>query len=1118
MRKLKLLLTMLVLLVGGVNLASAQETPTNGGVYYIYNADNGLFFTRGADWGTQAIASPVGLPWKVEIAEGKYTLKMYDINTQNNADTGLGFNGSYVDNNSPIALTPTGNATDGFTLEKGGNYITCPTSKGAVTMTSTASTWKFLTQAQYDAVMASRTSAQETAVATSKGITIPGGKTLNEVVTDVNAWTSSTTVDALPTKATWPKTGGTQRANNYNEGTYGVELFESNDAHISKTISGLTSGIYKVSVRGMRRDGTSSSCAAMKSAGFYPRDVYMEANGNIIPVKAWADDNTANDNPDSPAQTVAIINNGGYTSEGFVYVGDDGNLTLTIYTDAFWWGCWFVFNGVSYTFYNNEVSDEEITTLVGTIPAEGTVPTTVYTNLMTLKNTLQSDKTIAAYNALNTAVTTALELVAPYAALVAEIAKAKALGVAAGTADAYATVTTAAEATANTYALMVDEYNYVTTNYQYGVALGTWTTVNAGDRSSQHWDGTTGDGASTYSEQNEGWSLKKWSCSYSQNLDLPAGKYVFKVAGRKSSNDAVLTLTVKNGPTTIGTVNDFPNGDTGKGIDTSGATNFGDGTFANGGTGRGWQWRYVQFTLANPATVNIAVEANVENAEHQWVGFCNPTVQTDNEANISLIAYNIALNDANTAFANDDYKNVTGSEKTELQTAIDADNTLNKTDKDAIDAAKTTLVEKTTAFTSAKAAYDGFVAAKAAEYEDNLPYANATKFAAIATAQGAAAATSKSDAETKANAILSAYRKYVESNALAEGVVGAQQIVITDPDMDVVYDSENHKFGVWQVIGQTNGTINLFDNESFTDGDGKNDYKYANIQKNDNNAGIQQTVNLDEGKYLLTVTARAQNTNGASFWVFGDNNKSTIDRIGNSGGTFGRGWNDFSVEFYVYENKDVNIGVQSGNGKDLWWSATRFRLMRIGDAHESVTVTAADYATYVSSLPLDYTSTDIKAYTAKADAGKVVLTQINKVPANTPVILYKEDGATEDIPVATSTDTPAASDLVAGTGAAVATDGGESTTNYILNVVNEKIGFYLANGQTVAANRAYLHVPNSEKGSESRMTIVFDDQATGIADLKAAAKGDAIYNLNGQRIEKATKGIYIIGGKKMMKK
>ena len=205
MRKLKLLFAALALLIGGVGTANAQETPAHGSAYYIYNADNDLFFTRGADWGTQAYASPVGIPWRVEISDGKYTLKMFDIYTQNNADIGLGFNGSYVDNNSPIALTPAGNATDGFTLENGGNYITCPASKGVVTMTSTASKWKFLTQAQYDAIMASRVSAQEPAVATSKGITIPGGKTLNEVVSDVNTWASTTTNDALPTKQLGPK-------------------------------------------------------------------------------------------------------------------------------------------------------------------------------------------------------------------------------------------------------------------------------------------------------------------------------------------------------------------------------------------------------------------------------------------------------------------------------------------------------------------------------------------------------------------------------------------------------------------------------------------------------------------------------------------------------------------------------------------------------------------------------------------------------------------------------------------------------------------------------------------------------------------------------------------------
>ena len=230
------------------------------------------------------------------------------------------------------------------------------------------------------------------------------------------------------------------------------------------------------------------------------------------------------------------------------------------------------------------------------------------------------------------------------------------------------------------------------------------------------------------------------------------------------------------------------------------------------------------------------------------------------------------------------------------------------------------------------------------------------------------------------------------------------------------------------------------------------------------------------------------------------------------------------VYFYVAETGNVEIGIKNptrpGNDCSTWavynnWTLTRYIS---SSTVESVTVTAAGYATYVSSLPLDYTSTDIKAYTAKVAAGKVVLTQINKVPANTPVVLYKEGGATEGIPVAASTDTPAASDLVAGTGAAVATADGETHTNYILNNGGNGIGFYLANDKIVAANRAYLHVPNTEKAATARLTIVFDDQTTGIADLKAAAKGDAIYNLNGQRIEKATKGIYIIGGKKMMKK
>ena len=396
----------------------AQETPSNGSAYYIYNADYDLFFTRGGDWGTQAYASPVGIPWRVEITDGNYVLKMYDIYTQNtSADGGLGFNGSFTDNGSPIALTPSGDASNGFTLKNGDNYVTCPATKGAVTMTSTSSKWKFLTQAQYEVVLASRASTQEAAVAASKGIVIPGGKTLADVVSDVDAWTALPTKDATPTIATWPIIGNANRNGNYNEGGYGVEMFQTNNASITKTISGLAKGIYKVSVRGMKRMGTNDGSVAMKDAGFYVSDAYMVANGNIIPVKSWAADNTANDVPNGPDAVVSIINNGGYTTEGFVYVGDDGNLKLTFSNESFWWGGWTVFNGVSYTFYNNEVSDEDATAILSQANAlaDADMQGSIKTALTNAKNTFDAARTIANYNDLSTAITNASESKSAYA-------------------------------------------------------------------------------------------------------------------------------------------------------------------------------------------------------------------------------------------------------------------------------------------------------------------------------------------------------------------------------------------------------------------------------------------------------------------------------------------------------------------------------------------------------------------------------------------------------------------------------------------------------------------------------------------------------------------------------
>ena len=178
-----------------------------------------------------------------------------------------------------------------------------------------------------------------------------------------------------------------------------------------------------------------------------------------------------------------------------------------------------------------------------------------------------------------------------------------------------------------------------------------------------------------------------------------------------------------------------------------------------------------------------------------------------------------------------------------------------------------------------------------------------------------------------------------------------------------------------------------------------------------------------------------------------------------------------------------------------------------------LTVGSDGYATYVTEAPMDFSATDIKAYTAKVTDGNVVLTQIEKVPAKTPVVLYYEGGKTEEIPFAATTDTPAESDLVAGNGGEVATEDGDYT-NYILNNASG-IGFYRANGQTVAKNHAYLHVKG---GSDARLSIVFDGEATGISELKNEVAAEAVYNLQGVRVKNVKKGLYIVDGKKVIVK
>lgn len=179
-----------------------------------------------------------------------------------------------------------------------------------------------------------------------------------------------------------------------------------------------------------------------------------------------------------------------------------------------------------------------------------------------------------------------------------------------------------------------------------------------------------------------------------------------------------------------------------------------------------------------------------------------------------------------------------------------------------------------------------------------------------------------------------------------------------------------------------------------------------------------------------------------------------------------------------------------------------------------VTVSAAGYATFCSDKALDFTNTEIKAFIGTRNGTSLVFNKINKVPANTGVLLYKVDGATENVPVVEAGDDATGNCLVGVTA--------ETTINaddYILslNSSSDGVGFYKAGTYTtLGANRAYI--PATAAVGVKSFAIQFD-VAVGIEDLNANNHAnEGIFNLAGQRVSKMNRGIYVINGKKVMVK
>jgi len=158
-----------------------------------------------------------------------------------------------------------------------------------------------------------------------------------------------------------------------------------------------------------------------------------------------------------------------------------------------------------------------------------------------------------------------------------------------------------------------------------------------------------------------------------------------------------------------------------------------------------------------------------------------------------------------------------------------------------------------------------------------------------------------------------------------------------------------------------------------------------------------------------------------------------------------------------------------------------------------------------------------KAYYISAkDDESVTLTPITQIPAGEGFIFNAEAGDYEF--AAATTQTAAINNLLVGTATETAV---AANSIYVLDKINDTtVGMRLYSGTTIAAGKAYL----PKTGNDSRsLRLVIADDATGIVSIENGKLNiengaGAWYDLQGRQVAKPQKGLYIVGGKKVILK
>ena len=388
--------------------------------------------------------------------------------------------------------------------------------------------------------------------------------------------------------------------------------------------------------------------------------------------------------------------------------------------------------------------------------------------------------------------------------------------------------------------------------------------------------------------------------------------------------------------------------------------------------------------------------------------------------------------------------------------------------------------------------------------------------------------------------------------------------LLTNPDVTEFYTAAHGvKVDGWYTE-QPDGNFQVIHSVDAANADGEHIYAYeywSNPAKANNLFTLYQSLHLPMGTYSISCYAFAQdqyqgkNSVGVYFYANDTQGSSVTTST----------LEEASIDFYNAETQEVKIGLKTVEGNSFNW-------MGIGYVHlykvapkpividEMVAYTPASAAGNVT-LKRAFTGqweTFVVPFQIKEDELK------DAFGSDVAVAEFQEDVEMEDVEVETGTDPdtgdpvfenqpqptgnstisfkPMDNPAVAPNKPVVIKVSSKATSfvfenrtvaagepvvkgvnfdfvgtytpattvpDYYIVASNEGVAFKLADGTKINGTRAYIQGTG----------IILNDVATAIRQLEGeAATSGAIFNLAGQQVSKAQKGIYIVDGKKVLVK